>query len=84
MPISNSRVFQGQLHVTANVDANQYDPEAEIIGIIHEDASGRRSNVTPLIEIFCESLRDVIEELAIKEAMTSEEDLVTLEKQDWV
>ena len=78
-PISSDRVWKGQLNVTAKVDGQ----EVEIESVIHQDPRGRKSNVTELVDEWCINLSASIWEAAINNA-DNDEDLVTLEKQDWV
>lgn len=78
-PISSDRIWKGQLNVTAKVDGQ----EVEIETVIHQDPSGRRSNITELVDEWCVNLYNSLCDAAINNA-DEEEDLVTLEKQDWV
>jgi hypothetical protein len=63
-PLSNTSTFQGQLEVTANVDGDK----AEIYKVIHEDPNGNKSDITYLIDEWCNNLYDNLAEMAVNNA----------------
>jgi hypothetical protein len=55
-PLSDTSEWKGQLHVTGKVDG----AEVEIESVIHEDTTGRKSNITHLVEEWCSNLYDAL------------------------
>lgn len=64
-PLSDSAIYQGEFHVTATVDGHDVD----IHQIIYTDRNNKESNVTWLLEQWCPSLCDLIEDAAINNAI---------------
>jgi hypothetical protein len=72
-PISNAAIWQGQLHVTANVDGH----DVEVTNVIHEDHNGHKSNITALVEEWLGSFYDDLCEAAINNSCNTDEDYTT-------
>jgi hypothetical protein len=61
-PISESKMYQGQLHVSATVEY----PDAYIDKVIFESRSGAsKTDITELLEIYCESLVEKLQNAAL-------------------
>lgn len=64
-PLSDTAKWEGRLKITATVDRE----DVEIEKIIHEDASGHRSNITYLVEQWGDNcLYDKLCDMAINNA----------------
>jgi hypothetical protein len=63
-PLSNTRTFQGELNVTATVEGRK----AVIDQVIHKDPLGNKSDITYLIDEWCNNLYDNLAEMAVNNA----------------
>lgn len=75
-PVSDTRLYQGEFHVTAIVDGH----DVEINQVIFEDRNHKRANVTYLITNWCDGLCENICEAAINASIPESD--YTLEMQD--
>lgn len=75
-PLSDSRKWQGQLHIEANVDGR----EAEVTRLVHEDHNGKKSDITYLMdEWMSDSLYPKLCEMSVEHAAG----VVELEESDY-
>lgn len=74
-PISDTKHWHGELEVSATVDGH----DAEIHNINYTDQTGKRSNVTFLIEQWCDALYERLIDAAI--TCSVDESDYTLENQ---
>ncbi len=68
-PISDSKEWEGQLHVEGEVKHG----EPTITKVIMEDADGQRADVTTLIDNWCSSLYDSLCDAARNNAINDED-----------
>jgi hypothetical protein len=75
-PLSDTKHYQGELHVTAQVDGHDVD----ISQILYSDRNGKESNVTWLLEQWGGNLYDNLCEAAVHHAIPESD--YTLEMQE--
>lgn len=67
-PLSNTSKWEGQLHVTAEVDGR----DAEITNVVLEDKNGQKANITYYIEQHTSNYDDLCE-MAVNNAFNTGE-----------